>query len=649
MADDLQTLQAIIDSDGEQIFALDRDGRYSAFNRAHAAAMRALYGAEIAVGERQSDYAITAADREAALKAHDRALTGERFVISMSLGEAGRQRAFEIVHAPQLDASGEIVGVVIRARDVTDLDRVESDLCESQQRFGLLLAHMREGFAYCRLLSGEEGAPPDFVYLMVNPAFERLTGLKDVVGRRVSEVIPGIADKTPEILEMYGAVVETGESAECEIDFTPLGLWLRITAFRPEPGHFVAVFSEVGERRQAEAALRASEERYRSVFEASHEGVMLQDRDGRVIAWNAAAARIFGVGAAAILAEPEGARDWAAVHEDGSPWPLFEFPSRVTLATGAPCTDVVMGFVREGEIRWINLDIAPLFTEGEALPTAVMTSVVDITAQKEALDALHRSEAMRDIAEQVAHVGSWTFDLATQKATWSPEMYQLFGLAPEEYDGWSLAELLAMRVHPDDRATVAEATSISLATREPVPVEYRVVLPDGTERIVHGEGRADRDANGTLVALAGYYQDVTELRRAEQAQRESEQAKSRLLDRLNEAQGLAGIGSWEWDLASDRVWWSDETYVIFGVTPEAFAPSFEANGEFIHPDDRARYRASFAHSLETGAKLDAGFRLIAGDGRLKYCSARGEVMADAAGRPIRYVGTVMDVTERKRA
>ena len=204
-------------------------------------------------------------------------------------------------------------------------------------------------------------------------------------------------------------------------------------------------------------------------------------------------------------------------------------------------------------------------------------------------------------------------------------------------------------MHPDDRAAVVEATTATLATGQPVPVDYRVVLPDGTERVVHGDAQAEVDANASLTGLVGYYQDVTELRRAQEAQLASERAKSALADRLNESQHLAGIGSWDWDLTTGRVWWSDETYRIFGVKPEEFVPSFEENGEFIHPDDFEAYGSAFAQSLRTGERLNLDLRLVAGDGRLKWCNARGEAVADDAGRPVRFVGTVMDITERKRA
>jgi PAS domain S-box-containing protein len=140
-----------------------------------------------------------------------------------------------------------------------------------------------------------------------------------------------------------------------------------------------------------------------------------------------------------------------------------------------------------------------------------------------------------------------------------------------------------------------------------------------------------------------------ELNRIEDTMQEAERVKSELLDKMNEAQHIAMIGSWEWNLKTNHVWWSDETYRIFGVTQQDFVPSFEANGKFLHPDDFGRYGKSFEQSLKTGKPLDFDFRLIANDGLLKHCHARGKNICDDSGQPIRFIGTIMDISVRKQA
>ncbi len=151
--------------------------------------------------------------------------------------------------------------------DITDRKRAEEALWVSEERYRGLFENMLSGFAYCRMLYDEDGRPIDFVYLAVNEMFSRLTGLDDVVGRKVTEIIPGIREETPEIFQIYGRVAHGGDPERFEIDFTPLSKWLEIAVFCPAESHFVAVFDDITERKRAVQALLESEEKYRALAE----------------------------------------------------------------------------------------------------------------------------------------------------------------------------------------------------------------------------------------------------------------------------------------------------------------------------------------------------------------------------------------------
>ncbi|MFA4965980.1 MAG: HD domain-containing phosphohydrolase, partial [Thermoleophilia bacterium] len=115
-----------------------------------------------------------------------------------------------------------------------------------------LFEHMLDGTALCRMIYDESGSPVDFVYLDVNPAFGQLTGLADVVGKRVSEVIPGIRTANPELFEVYGKAALTGEQGHLETYVAGVGLWLSLVVYSPRKDHFIAVFEDVSERKRAE-------------------------------------------------------------------------------------------------------------------------------------------------------------------------------------------------------------------------------------------------------------------------------------------------------------------------------------------------------------------------------------------------------------
>ncbi len=135
----------------------------------------------------------------------------------------------------------------------------EAAVRESEARFRSLFEHMLEGFAYCRMLLDDQGRPDDFIYIAVNEAFGRLTGLKDVVGKRVTEVFPRIKELNPEVFEIYGRVSSTGKPEKFEIDFKPLDARLSVSVYSPAKGSFVAVFDNITEKKRNEERLRQSQ------------------------------------------------------------------------------------------------------------------------------------------------------------------------------------------------------------------------------------------------------------------------------------------------------------------------------------------------------------------------------------------------------
>jgi diguanylate cyclase (GGDEF)-like protein/PAS domain S-box-containing protein len=131
------------------------------------------------------------------------------------------------------------------------------ELRESEESYRSLFENMLDGFAYCKMLFDEQGLPADFVYLDVNKTFEQLTGLKDVVGKRVTEAIPGIKELNPELFEIYGRVALTGKTERFEIDLKPLARHLSVSVYSPQKGYFVAVFDDVTEHKRLNEQLQA--------------------------------------------------------------------------------------------------------------------------------------------------------------------------------------------------------------------------------------------------------------------------------------------------------------------------------------------------------------------------------------------------------
>ena len=140
--------------------------------------------------------------------------------------------------------------------------KTDEVLQSSEEGYRSLFENMAEGYAYCRMIYDGD-RPVDFIYLNVNEAFGTLTGLKDVVGKKVSEIIPGIRETDPRLFEIYGRVVLTGKPERFEVFVEALSHWFSISVYSPKKEHFVAVFDVITERKRAEEALLDSETRYR--------------------------------------------------------------------------------------------------------------------------------------------------------------------------------------------------------------------------------------------------------------------------------------------------------------------------------------------------------------------------------------------------
>ncbi|HEY3347351.1 MAG TPA: ATP-binding protein [Nitrospirota bacterium] len=177
----------------------------------------------------------------------------------------------------------------------------EDELRKSEYRYRLLFENMPDGFAYCKMLSDDNGNPVDFVYLAVNSAFGRLTGLDNVVGKKATEAITGIKESHPELLEAYGRVALTGLPEKFEIEFNPLGIWLRVSVYSAENGYFTAIFDNITERRRMENELRESQAKFRWLYESNLLGVAFWNIEGCFIEANSAFYELIGF-------EPEDAR-----------------------------------------------------------------------------------------------------------------------------------------------------------------------------------------------------------------------------------------------------------------------------------------------------------------------------------------------------
>ncbi|AKM78264.1 TPA: PAS domain S-box protein [Candidatus Wolfebacteria bacterium] len=160
------------------------------------------------------------------------------------------------------------------------------DIQEKERYFRALFYNMLTGLAHCEMIFNDQGAPVDFRYLDVNPVFEKLTGLKDVVGKLVSEVIPGIKESDPKLFEIYGRVASGGEPEQFEIYLEALKIWFSISVFSMQKGFFTAVFDNITEQKNRELQLSKAMNELKNVVDALPSIIYVLDTKSNLIKWN---------------------------------------------------------------------------------------------------------------------------------------------------------------------------------------------------------------------------------------------------------------------------------------------------------------------------------------------------------------------------
>jgi PAS domain S-box-containing protein len=256
-------------------------------------------------------------------------------------------------------------------------------------------------------------------------------------------------------------------------------------------------------------------------------------------------------------------------------------------------------------------------------------------------EKLQRSEGYLAEAQRLTQTGSWARLPGTGTALyWSQEMFRIFGFDPRH--GLPSAETFLQRLHPEDRDK-QRALWRSSSRKMDYTLDYRILLPDGTMKHIQVTGHPVPDAAGELVEYVGTAADVTERKRAEEALRRSEAY-------LAEAQRLTHTGSWAWQPGAVRpLYWSDEMFRIYGLDPHQGPPTNETFWERVHPEDRGSMRELLRKVAREKTEYSHEHMIVMSDGTVKHIHGIGHPVLDRAGDVVEFVGTAVDVTERKRA
>ena len=321
---------------------------------------------------------------------------------------------------------------------------------------------------------------------------------------------------------------------------------------------------------------------------------------------------------------------------------IFEMYDRV-YRTGEPAAARELSVVRARggteapETRYFNASLQP-WRAPDGTIWGVLSVAFEVTEQVRARERLRESEQRFRVLADAAPVMIWITGPDKLVTYFNREWLDLTGRTPEQElgDGW------ASGVHPEDRDHCVQAYRSAFDARQRYRMEYRIEAADGTYRWLLSHGVPHVTPDGVFLGYIGSSVDITERKLWEQALRDSE-------ERLRFTLEAAQVGTWQWDMASGRVEWSDNLEAIHGLPRGSFRGDFKSFLADVHPDDRAKVTAAIQKAAADGGPYRVEYRLPERDRTERWVEGQGRTFADAAGRPMRMAGICMDITERKRA
>lgn len=461
-----------------------------------------------------------------------------------------------------------------------------------------------------------------------------------MVGKHIVEVLgPDAYD----VVRPHIENVLSGQPVQFEAELPYIGLGRRFVRASYAPDFdgngtvrgYLSAVSDITERRTMEEALRQSEQRYRNLVDVLPVAIYVCDTEGRLLLYNDAATELWG------RCPALGSEQWggalAAFDPSGRPIPRDDWPLAHALRVGDAGKPREAIIERPDGSRRYVVSHPRLMRDASGAITGALNVLVDTTEQKAAEENVRDRDERLMLATRAGNLGIWDWDITADRITWTDSLYELHGVNPEQFSP-NLPGFAAL-VHPDDRAHVVSSIEASLAEKEVFEAEFRSVKPDGAIIWLYTHARVLRNG-GRPVRLVGATLDITERKRAELALSQSEQ-------RFRTLAQHAPVGIFQADPQGACVFVNSYWCRLTGMTGEAARDGGWMTA--IYPDDRPRIMAAWSNAVTRRATFALEHRFLRPDGLVLWVIASAVQFRGPDGQILGYIGTVMDVTERKAA
>ncbi|GAX35974.1 PAS domain-containing protein [Nodularia sp. NIES-3585] len=402
--------------------------------------------------------------------------------------------------------------------------------------------------------------------------------------------------------------------------------------------HLVRV-TDISERKQAELALQEREAMLRGIGDHLHNGVMYQmirelDGSDRFSYLSAGVEKLMEITAKDALQDPTllycqfVEQDFehlqVAINQSCDHFSAFDIQLRIHTPSG--------------KSKWLHFRSSPRrLHDGRMAWDGLVIDVTD----------LKNHQARLEESQQVACLGNWDFDVATGNISWSKQLFRLFHRNPAQVEP-TYAEHLQF-YHPEDAAKLQEAVKQAIATGQSYKLILRVLQQDGSYRYCEAIGKAGFNAKGQLIRIYGTLQDITEQHIALRDLQLAEAALAKSEQQLRLTLEFTYTGIWDWNIPTNEVICNRNYYHLLGLEPETTAATYEVWRDTIHPEDVARVEQAIFNALAEHINYEVEYRVIHPNGTIYWLSDRGRGIYNQAGDPIRMLGIIIDISDRKRA
>ncbi|MEA5448236.1 PAS domain-containing protein [Leptolyngbya sp. CCNP1308] len=544
----------------------------------------------------------------------------------------GRHYWYSANLSPFVAEAGAAIACLGIATYIDDRKRTALALQESEARYQSLGVNV-PGMVYRYLPSGEGGA---FTY--VSAGCYELFGVKPEQVQQDANLLWDLIhpDDLPSLQASVASAVEQGADWAWEGRFTTVTGQPRWLQGRSRPQFTIeglvwdGLLIDITALKQAEATLSQEVGYRRALFDASGDGIVVLDATGQVLEANRSFATMLGYS----LKE--------AIGLNVADFDVALEPTEDKQETSELCLNRFERRHRRRDESTFAVEICASAVQwnGQSVHLCVCR---DIEERRRAEITLAASEAR---FQQLAAASPAVIYTVVENAAGIVRFDYISPAAAEihEIPLTTLMQngaLVSEQIHPEDRERYLATYVASLRDMATFTCEWRIITPSGKTKWLKANSRPERRPNGD-VAWHGVVLEKT-------AKKEAEIEIAKLQAALLEAQQIAHIGNWAFDLIGQTITWSPELFRMFGLDPAAGEPTYDDYLQMIHPDDRSRLVQAVDQAITQGTSYKIDYRALLPDGSIRYHEGRGKIGRDGAGQIIRLSGTCLDITKRKQS